>query len=275
MNSIQWGWAAMALGWAALVVQAPAQAQTPAQDARALMEASEQRTKSRTETTVYRMELMDATGQVLQTRGIVLHYKRVEGTAGAGGVESTLFKFTAPAVVQGTGLLIVDSGQAVNDIWMYLPATRRIRRIAGAEKSNWFMGTEFTHEDFEDYQLAAYRFTLTQPAQPCGQQQRCDVVTAVASDPAEQQASGYGSKVYWIEKETLYPVRIDYLDKQGAPAKRLDVHALVRIGQHWRPERYEMRNLANGRLTRLTATAREVDTPLDDHLVSQRFLRTD
>jgi hypothetical protein len=270
MNTIQQVLAVTALACATLAAQA--QAQPPAQDARALMEASEQRTKSRTETTVYRMELLDAAGQVQQTRGIVLHYKRTEGAA---GVESTLFKFTAPAVVQGTGLLIVDSGQAVNDIWMYLPATRRIRRIAGAEKSNWFMGTEFTHEDFEDYQLAAYRFTLTQTAQPCGQQQRCDVVTAVASDPAEQQASGYGSKVYWVEKETLYPVRIDYLDKQGAPAKRLDVQALVRIGQHWRPERYEMRNLANGRLTRLTATAREVDTPLDDHLVSQRFLRTD
>jgi len=240
-----------------------------AADGAGVIKESERRIKSSTEKTLYKMDLLDAGGQVTQSRDIELYYKKADGT------ESTLFKFTAPPVVQGTGLLIVDAGKAVNDIWMYLPATRRIRRIAGAEKSNWFMGTEFTHEDFEDYKTSAYTFQLDKEDDACGEQQRCFVVSAVASDAAEKEASGYGKKVYWIEKQTMYPVRVDYLDKSGAPAKRLDVRKLAHVGNYWRPQMYEMRNLANGRTTRLTAVSREVDLKLDDHFVSQRYLRSE
>ncbi len=240
-----------------------------AADGAEVIARSEQKTKSASEKTLFRMELMDAQGRVAQVRDIELHFKRKPGA------ESTLFKFTAPPVVQGTGLLIVDQGQAVNDIWMYLPATRRIRRIAGAEKSNWFMGTEFTHEDFEDYKRNAYRFHLDGDDEPCGTGQRCFVVTATASDATEREASGYGRKVYWIERESLYPIRIDYVDRAGANVKRLDVRKLGRAGSHWRPDVYEMHNLVNGRVTRLTATARQVDVDLDDHYVSQRYLRSE
>ena len=253
----------------ALVVLSLASPLVMAADAADVIKESEQRIKSTAEKTVYKMELLDPKGQLQQARDIELYYKKNDGT------ESTLFKFTGPPVVQGTGLLIVDAGKAVNDIWMYLPQTRRIRRIAGAEKSNWFMGTEFTHEDFEDYKRSAYTFQLDKEDEACGQQQRCFVVAAVASDAAEKEASGYGKKVYWIEKQTMYPVRIDYLDKSGAPAKRLDVHKLERAGNYWRPQTYEMRNLANGRITRLTAVSREVDVKLDDYFVSQRYLRSE
>jgi hypothetical protein len=240
-----------------------------AADAAGVIAESERRIKSSTEKTVYRMELLDGGGQVQQTRDIELYYKKADGA------EKTLFKFTSPPVVQGTGLLIVDAGKPVSDIWMYLPATRRIRRIAGAEKSNWFMGTEFTHEDFEDYKSSAYTFQLDKEDEACGDQQKCFVVSAVASDSAEKEASGYGKKVYWIEKQSMYPVRVDYLDKAGAPAKRLDVRKLAKSGSYWRPQVYEMRNLANSRVTRLTAVSREVDAKLDDYFVSQRYLRSE
>lgn len=251
---------------AALWVSAPV---LMAADGNPLIKESERRIKSHTEKTVYRMELLDGSGEIRQTREIELHYKR------AGGSETTLFKFTAPLVVQGTGLLIVDSGKSVNDIWMYLPATRRIRRIAGAEKSNWFMGTEFTHEDFEDYKISAYTFEIDKEDQACGDQQRCFVVSAVASDAGEREASGYSKKIYWIEKQSMYPVRIDYLDKAGAPAKQLDARKLVQAGAYWRPQVIEMRSLATHRTTRLTVVSRDVDGPLDDYFVSQRYLRSE
>lgn len=240
-----------------------------AADGTSIIKESERRIKSATEKTHYKMELLDTHGQVQQSRDIDLYYKK------NGDTESTLFKFTAPPVVQGTGLRIVDTGKPVNDIWMYLPATRRIRRISGAEKSNWFMGTEFTHEDFEDYKSSAYSFVLNKHDEPCGDQQRCFVVNAVASDVAEKNASGYSKKVYWIEKQTLYPVRIDYFNKLGLPEKRLDARKLSLYGNYWRPQLFEMRNLSNGRMTRLTAKLREIDTEIDSYFVSQRYLRSE
>lgn len=250
----------------ALLTLSPA---VTAGDGSSIIKESEHRIKSSTEKTLYRMDLLDGAGLIQQTRDIELYYKKADGA------ERTLFKFTSPPVVQGTGLLIVDTGKPVNDIWMYLPATRRIRRIAGAEKSNWFMGTEFTHEDFEDYKTSAYAFQLDKEDEACGELQKCFVVSAIASDAAEKDASGYGKKTYWIEKQSMYPVRVDYFDKFGVPAKRLDVRKLAKWGTYWRPQVYEIRNLVNKRITRLTAVFREVDAELDDFYVSQRYLRSE
>jgi hypothetical protein len=235
-------------------------------DGYALMKQSEEATKSQTEVTRYRLELLDSDANLVQARDMLFHFKRLEDK------ESTVIRFLSPPAISGTGLLIEDKGTSANDIWLYLPATRRLRRISGAEKTNWFMGTEFTHEDFEDYQLPLYHFTLLERATcPSGP---CDKVRAVAVDPEERDATGYSSKVYYIDSRTLYPVRIDYYGKDEHLLKVLKATGLNRKGTHWRPDRIEMRNLVNGRQTLLVTREREVDGKLNDSLVSKRYLRT-
>lgn len=239
-----------------------------AEDARTVMERSDTRTKAQAERTTYTMQLLDAEGEVEQTRGLEVFYKRYPDR------EVTLQKFLSPPVLEDTGMMIVDRGDPSNDIWLYLPATRRLRRISGAEKSNWYLGTQFTYEDFEDYNLDAYRFTLRAEA-ACGDGQHCWVIEAVASAEAEQEATGYGKKVYWIEKESLYPIRVDYLDEEGSEVKRLTTAGLQKIGGYWRPSEIVMRDLRNDRRTRIRAEDRELDVDLDDYYLSRRYLRED
>ena len=38
------------------------------------------------------------------------------------------------------------------------------------------------------------------------------------------------------EKQSMYPVRVDYFNKAGAPAKRLGVRKLAKSGTYWRPQ---------------------------------------
>lgn len=242
--------------------------QSLAQDnGREIMERSEQATKSRTEVASYLLELLDSDGRLVQARKMEFFFQRKDGQ------ERTLIKFNAPPVMAGTGLLIEDRDEAANDIWLYLPATRKLRRIAGAEKSNWFMGTEFTHEDFEDYQIPRYAFERM-PDATCPPS-NCYVISATPSQPAEQAASGYSKKVYWIDQKTLYPVMIDYFDRDGKHTKHLEAGGMSSYGTFWRPQQIEMTNFTNGRKTRLTVESREVDAPLDDYYVSKRYLRAD
>lgn len=239
-----------------------------AEEARSVMERSESRTKARTERTTYTMELLDADGEVEQTRTLEVFYKRESDH------EVTLQKFLSPPLLEDTGMMIVDRGKPSNDIWLYLPATRRLRRISGAEKSNWYLGTQFTYEDFEDYNLEAYGFTLRDEA-ACHDGARCWVIEAVATSESEKDATGYGKKVYWIEKESLYPVRVDYLDQEGSEIKRLTASGLKEIGDYWRPAEIIMRDLRNDRRTRIRAEEREMDLDLDDYYLSRRYLRED
>jgi outer membrane lipoprotein-sorting protein len=235
-------------------------------DGLGLVTASEERTKSTTERATWRLELLDPHGKKVQERELQIFFKR------SGDEESTLQKFLAPPVIAGTGILIVDRGVAANDIWLYLPATRRLRRISGAEKGNWYMGTELTYEDFEDFQIPNYRFSSL-GERPCGDRRQCSVVEAVPATPVEQGASGYSKKVYWLDGESLYPVKVDYYAKNGKLAKQLTVSGLQRVGQYFRPDEIVMSNLDNGRKTRLVVVHREIDQPLDDYHVSQRYLR--
>lgn len=253
---------------AVLLATAAAGLAAAADDARSILERSDARTKSHTENTRYEMDLIDPQGKVEQTRTLEVFYKRYPDR------EVTLQKFLSPPILQDTGMMIVDTGAVTNDIWFYLPATRRLRRISGAEKSNWYMGTQFTYEDFEDYNLDAYDFTLREEA-ACGDGSKCWVIEAVASAEAEKKASGYGKKVYWIEQQSLYPVRVDYIDREGEQVKRLTTSGMRQIGDYWRPDEMVMRDLANGRSTRIRAVKREIDQPLEDYYVSDRYLRKD
>lgn len=238
-------------------------------DGLALMRESERVTKSRTEHAEYRMALLGPDGELVQERRMSLYFRNASAS---GEVEErTLIRFESPAALQGTGLLVLDEGRSANDLWLYMPANRRLRRLAGAEKSNWFMGTEFTHEDFEDYKLEHYAFSAPREA-PCGEMQ-CRVVDAQPSSESEQAASGYRGKTYWLERSSLYPVLIEYHAKDNGPGKRLETAGLVRIGQYWRPTEYFMVNLANGRRTLLTVELRELDIDLDEHFTSKQYLR--
>jgi len=235
---------------------------------RDLIARSEQRTESATEKTTYRMELIGTDGAVTQTRRLDVYFKRSEG------VKRTLQKFLSPPVVESTGLLVEDTGAPVNDIWLYLPATRRLRRISGVEKSNWYMGTEFAFEDFEGYQIPYHDFTLVGDDE-CPEGGVCHLVEAVPASAEERGASGYSKKVYWIEAESLYPVRVDYYGEDGHRVKELTSGGLEREGDYWRPRTIEMRNLDNHHATRMVAEERAVDAALDDYYVTKRFLRSD
>jgi hypothetical protein len=253
----------------ALAVAAPVPAVADGGDARALMAASYRRLEAPDETLRYRMELLEG-GRVVHTRELQRFAKVMPDR------RATVVRFTSPAAVKGVSLLIEDTGAAVNDIWSYTPATRTLRRVAGSQKQNWFMGTEYTFEDFEDYKLQAYAFTHVETLAPCRPWgARCNVVDARPTASDEMRASGYSRKRYVLEEESLYPVRIDYFDREGRHVKRLEVEGLRRIGDYARPASQTMTNLTNDRATRMVVTEQKLATGVDASVFTQRFLRSD
>ncbi len=77
---------------------------------------------------VQKMTLVSAKGQE-RTRQVQMWSK----------TDRMLVRFLAPADVAGTGLLSVG-----DDMWLYLPALGRVRRIAGHAKKGSCMGTDLS-----------------------------------------------------------------------------------------------------------------------------------
>jgi len=61
--------------------------------------------------------------------------------------DKTFGYFHDPADVKGSALLTFSHKTESDDQWLYLPALKRVKRIASADKSGAFMGSEFAYED--------------------------------------------------------------------------------------------------------------------------------
>ena len=110
------------------------------------------------------IDVIDARGKVLNKSW---HFWR-EGNRGNSKV---LVRFDTPAEVRGVGLLTLNHAGRSAEQWLYTPAIQRDRRIAPQEKSQRFMGTDFTNEDMEERAIDNYEYSLAGEesfaGQPC------------------------------------------------------------------------------------------------------------
>jgi hypothetical protein len=63
------------------------------------------------------------------------------------GEERQIMWFLEPADVKGTSFLKIENKTGFDDMRLYLPAFKKVRRIASSAKSESFMGSDFTYED--------------------------------------------------------------------------------------------------------------------------------
>ena len=64
-----------------------------------------------------------------------------------GDGDKSMSIFDEPRDVKGTAFLSYTHKSGSDDQWLYLPALRRVKRIASDNKSGSFMGSEFAFED--------------------------------------------------------------------------------------------------------------------------------
>ncbi|MCP4976343.1 MAG: outer membrane lipoprotein-sorting protein, partial [Maribacter sp.] len=78
-----------------------------------------------------------------KNRGIV-YYAFIEET----GLSKVMLKFLSPADIKNVGLLTWEHGEEKeDDQWLYLPASKKVKRITSGGKKNKFMGTDYAFED--------------------------------------------------------------------------------------------------------------------------------
>ncbi|MDR1297340.1 MAG: outer membrane lipoprotein-sorting protein [Deltaproteobacteria bacterium] len=171
--------------------------------------------------------------------------------------------FLEPADVAGTMFLSweYDDPDREDDKWLYLPALRKDRRVSGASRREYFMGTDFTYDDMgrrhssKDDQAILGREELDGRA-----------VVKVECAPVDDDED-YVKRVVWVDPETYLVVRAEYYDKDGL----LKVFEAVKIRTQDGLADIEvalMRNVTTGHQTTLTTTKIEYDKGLEDSLFS-------
>ena len=122
-----------------------------------------------------------------------------------------LWLFDSPAELAGTGFLAWQQRPLPDEMWVYFPGQRRVRRISPDLRREQFQGSTFTYEDLTTVFDLDYEGTHTlRGEEPCGDQ-RCWVIETVL--PPQQFV--YERLRTWIRRDNHLPSRIE-LDGGGA-----------------------------------------------------------
>ena len=147
--------------------------------------------------------------------------------------EESLFFFMTPADVEDTGFLSYDfdDPEADDDQWLYLPALARTKRIAQADKSGSFMGSDFSYADMTDRPVESYDYKLIGESEVDGHP--VWQVEGVPITEREKKETGYTKTLSFVRKDNYVVVRGVFWVKKGNRLKYLDVKKLEQVDGIW------------------------------------------
>lgn len=213
------------------------------------------------------MRLFDRQGRA---RGRSLVITSLRGNADHG--DRVLVRFLSPGDIKGTGLLVWEHPKAEDERFLYLPALSRVRRIAGSEKQESFVGSDLTYEDFGGRELGDYTYAFVQRdaswTAPDGTRHAAWQLESKSKDAH----AVYPRAVSVVLKDAFIVVAADVFNRRDEPEKRYDVRRLERIDGVWTATDLAMVNAVQKTRTELTVSSAKYNIGLTDADFSRRAL---
>jgi len=176
--------------------------------------------------------------------------------------------FDDPADVKGTVQLTYSHKQGPDDQWLYLPALKRVKRIAAEDKSGSFMGSEFAYEDISSQEVEKYTYKYLRDEVLNGQD--CFVIERY---PVAEY-SGYKRQVVWLDKAEYRVQKTEYYDRKDSLLKTLTFRGYVKyLDKYWRPTEMFMENHQTGKSTLLKWSNYKFRVGLTDTDFTQESLK--
>jgi hypothetical protein len=175
-----------------------------------------------------RMRLYDRHSRVRERSMTLLTLKG----AGSKG-DRTLVRFSYPNDIKNTAFLVWEHPDADDERFLYLPALGRVRRIAGEEKQESFVGSDLSYEDIGGRDVADYTYAFTDAN-----------ATWVAPDATKHPAwslearakdknADYPRSVSLVRKDNFVIVHADIFNPRDERVKVFDVRKLERVDGIW------------------------------------------
>lgn len=237
------------------------------QTAEAVARAMEERDTGRDSRGELRMRLIDRQGRARERS---LSIATLKGTGGKG--DKTLVRFTYPNDIRGTSFLVWEHDDGADERFLYLPALGRVRRIAGQEKQESFVGSDLSYEDIGGRDIADYTYAFaaenTVWTAPGGSRHAAWALESRAKDKDAE----FPRSVSIVLKEQLVSVHADIFNRRDELAKVFDVKRLERVDGVWSALDLVVANERDKTRTELTTTSLRYNVGLSDDDFSRRRL---
>jgi hypothetical protein len=237
-------------------------------DAKQIVDRSFQSTKLAGSEMLSTMTIIDDRG-----RERVRKIATVSKLYDSGKTEKRLIRFLSPADVKGTGLLTFDYESEDDDMWLFMPALRKTRRIVSTEKAKNFMGSEFTYADMTPPILDDFTYEILGEEEIAGTS--CWRIAMIAVDDEVADENGFSRRIAFIAKGDFVIRRAVYYDLYGELLKELTVEEIKEIdpeNHRYRPMRMVMVNKQNDRKSVLNVDELQFNPDVNDEFFTTRYL---
>jgi hypothetical protein len=170
-------------------------------DAAKIFEASENRDMGDKQIGRITMTLIDSAGRTRERAMQAYMMKFKDG-------KKNLMLFESPPDLRNTGFLSIDydDPNKDDDQWLYLPALHRTTRVASADKSGSFLGTDISYSDLTKKDVKAYDVKLVAFSEKVDGVD-CWVIEATPKTAKEKKETGYTKYQVWINKSNMAPMQ--------------------------------------------------------------------
>lgn len=183
-----------------------------------------------------------------------------------------LIRFTYPNDIKGTGLLVWKHPEGDDERFLYLPALGRIRRIAGAESQDSFVGSDFTYEDISGREFDDYTYTMVDAAASWAPPGGASAPAYRIESRARDAQARFPRVVSTVLKDTFVVVRADIHNRRDERQKVYDVQRLQQIEGIWTIMDAVMSNLADRTRTELSVVEADYHVGLSEASFSRTEL---
>jgi len=194
---------------------------------------------------------------------------------------NTLTRFHTPAEIRGEGILFLEKQGGENEVMMYLPAYKKIRRVESQAQSGSFMGSEFSYTDIATPHVDDYEYKVLKdeacPSQfdPTIAKVKCHVVESKPATDAVRERGGYARSVGWVRQDNFMVARVEYFDDGGKLMKTLQVSETQLVDtakKKWMGHHLRMESAKSGKYTVLKFSAVKANQGLEDSVFTQQNL---
>ena len=183
------------------------------------------------------------------------------------GSEKQIIWFIEPKDDRGIAFLKIEHDNRDDEMRMWLPAFKKVRRISSKKKSDSFMGSDLSFEDLSNRRLNSNDYKRLEDAKWLGID--CYVLETV---PKKEYKSNYVRHVSWIDKNHINILKEQSFNKKNKLEKEKHFSYETR-GKYQLIKNVRVENLPKKHATEITFSDIVINSGISDKLFQEMSLR--
>ncbi len=183
------------------------------------------------------------------------------------GNKKQIIWFMEPKDDKGVAFLKIEHNDKDDEMRMWLPAFKKVRRISSKKKGDAFMGSDLSYEDLSNRELGEHDYNRLDDE--AVNNIDCYVLEVI---PKKEVKSSYSKHVSWIAKDGYYGVKEESFDKRGELKKEKE-YSYKRIEDYYIIDRVFVKDVQKNHTTEVTFSDVKVDSGIKNNLFQEKNLK--